>query len=210
MASESLLGFDGTSTIQATGRPMIQIDSAPGLHDLTGTDVTGEGNPDVVVETYSGGAHCCFSTIVYDLGAEPIEVLHAPESNCSGYFEDLDADGAMEFVTCDDNMAYQYCCFAGSPMVKVVMKYYLGEGYLPASTKFRSEYADDIAKHTETAEKATPGEYCEWTIRLSVLCFYGTGLSVLGAMGHSLSSSSGCIRTQIEMRSRTKSSRPSA
>ena len=170
-ASQSLLGFDGIVTIQAAGQPMIQVGSAPGLHELTGTDITGEGNPDVVIETYSGGAHCCFSTIVYDLGAAPLEVLHAPESNCSGYFEDLDNDGTLEFITCDDGLAYRYCCFAGSPMVKVIMKYYPGEGYLPASTKFRSVYADDITKHTAAAEKAVAGEYCEWdeTTKCAVL-----------------------------------------
>ena len=160
--SEMLMNFDSIATIQTVGQPMTQIDMAPGLHDLTGTDITGEGNPDVVIETYSGGAHCCFSTIVYDLGPTPTEVLRTPESNCSGSFEDLDNDGVMEFVTCDDLFSYQYCCFAGSPAVKIIMKYYPDEGYLPASTSFRLLYAEDIANHTAAAEKAPPGEYCEW------------------------------------------------
>ncbi len=56
--SESLLGFDGIVTVQAVGQPMVQIDMAGGVHELTGTDITGEGNPDLVIETYSGGAHC--------------------------------------------------------------------------------------------------------------------------------------------------------
>lgn len=169
--SEMLANFDSVVTIQATGQPMIQIDMAPGLHELTGTDITGEGNPDVIVETYSGGAHCCFSTIVYDLGSTPTEVLRTPESNCSGSFEDLDEDGVLEFVTCDDRFSYVYCCFAGSPVAKVIMKYRPGEGYVPASTSFRHLYAEDIANHTEAAEAATPGEYCEWdeTTKCAVL-----------------------------------------
>jgi hypothetical protein len=160
--SEMLMNFDSIATIQTMGQPMIQVDMAPGLHDLTGRDITGEGNPDVVIETYSGGAHCCFSTIVYDLGPTPTEVLRTPESNCSGYFEDLDNDSVLEFITCDDLFSYQYCCFAGSPAVKVIMKYYPGDGYLPASTSFRRLYAEDITNHTAAAEKAPPGEYCEW------------------------------------------------
>jgi len=169
--SESSLGFDGIVTIQAVGQPLVQIDMAPGLHELTGTDITGEGNPDIVIETFSGGAHCCFSTIVYDVGPTLTEVLRTPESNCSGHFEDLDGDGSMEFITCDDRFAYQYCCFAGSPAVKVIMKYVAGEGYLPASTSFRRFYTEDIANHTAAAEKAVPGDFCEWdeTTKCAVL-----------------------------------------
>lgn len=169
--SDSLLGFDGIVTIQALGQPMAQVDMAAGLHELTGADITGEGHPDAIIETFSGGAHCCFSTVVYDLGPTLTQVLRTPESNCSGHFEDLDADGVMEFITCDDRFAYQYCCFAGSPAVKVIMKYTPGEGYLPASTGFRRLYAEDIANHTAAAETAAPGDFCEWdeTTKCAVL-----------------------------------------
>ena len=40
------------------------------LADLTGTDVNGDGLPDVVVSAWSGGAHCCYSSGVYSVGEE--------------------------------------------------------------------------------------------------------------------------------------------
>ena len=40
------------------------------LADSTGTDVNGDGLPDVVVSAWSGGAHCCYSSGVYSVGED--------------------------------------------------------------------------------------------------------------------------------------------
>jgi hypothetical protein len=154
--------FDSIATISALEQPTVQIENSVGLGDLTGTDITGEGNPDVIVERYTGGAHCCFSTIIYDLGPKMTRVMETPESNCGGRLEDLDGDGIYEFVTCDDLFAYVYCCYAGSPVVGVILKYEPGEGYVPASPSFAEAYDEDIARDRELAEGASPGENCEW------------------------------------------------
>jgi hypothetical protein len=169
-ASEGL-GFDSIVTISAVGQPQVKIESAPGWDDLTGTDITGEGDPDVIIETYSGGAHCCFATFVYNLGSKLTKVLETPSSNCGGIFQDLDEDGVLEFVTCDDLFAYTYCPFVGSPAVKVILRYEPGRGYVPASPRFAHLYADDIATHTQMAEQAEPGAMGEWdgTTKCSVL-----------------------------------------
>jgi hypothetical protein len=155
-------GFDNIATISADGRALVQIELASGLGNLTGADITGEGHPDVIVETFTGGAHCCFSTIVYDLGPTLTKVLESPESNCGGRFEDLDGDSVLEFVTCDDLFAYVYCPYVASPMVQVILQYEPGRGYVPASPGFAHLYAEAIAMHTEMAEGATAEELGEW------------------------------------------------
>ncbi len=129
------------------------------LGELTTGDITGDGYPDLVLETYSGGAHCCFSSIVYELGPSLDMVLQTREGNCGGDFEDLDGDGVLEFITCDDTFAYVYCSFAGSPLVKVILAYQPGQGYLPASSRFAHLYADDIIRHTEQAKKTSVESY---------------------------------------------------
>jgi len=150
-------------TIAVDDSVLVRIEFAVEIDRLTGTDITGEGNPDAVIRTYSGGAHCCFSTLVYDLGSVMTEVLHTPESNCDGYFADLDRDGVMEFVTCDDNFAYEFCPFAGSPLVPVVLRYDEATGvYLPANTEYTGVYSDYIATDTARAAEAEPGEMGEW------------------------------------------------
>ncbi len=160
-ATDSLF-FENVATISANGQTLAQIEMASGFGALTGTDVTGEGNPDLIVETYSGGAHCCFSTILYDLGPTLTKLLESPWSNCGGNFQDLDGDGVFEFSTCDDTFAYAYCPYAAAPMVQVTLRYEAGHGYIPASPSFAHLYAESIAHSTEMAENATPEGMGEW------------------------------------------------
>jgi hypothetical protein len=155
-------GFDNIATISTGGQTLVQVEWASGLGGLTGTDVTGEGHPDVVIETFTGGAHCCFSTLVYDLGPTLTQVLHTPESNCGGQFEDLDGDEVLEFVTCDDLFAYSYCPYASSPAVQVILQYEADQGYVPTSPRFAHLYAEAVALHTRMAEGASAGELGEW------------------------------------------------
>lgn len=168
--AEDALMFERVVTISSEDQPTVQVDFAS-LLDLTGTDITGEGNTDVVIEGFSGGAHCCFSEIVYDLGPEVNEVLYTHGSNCGGRYEDLDGDGVYEFITCDDLFAYSYCPFVYSPAPMVVMKYEPNRKmYVIASPLYVDQYADDIAEHTAMAA-GKPGDMGEWdeTNKCSVL-----------------------------------------
>ena len=160
--AEDAIPYDGIATLADAGGLVARIDSVFELGDETGTDLTGEGHPDAVIRVFTGGAHCCFSTIVYDLGPTPVKVLETPLSNCDGRFEDLDGDGVAEFLTCDDLFAYTYCAYAGSPAVQVVLRYEPGTGYVPDSPAFADLYAAAIEQHTGQAESARPGEMGEW------------------------------------------------
>jgi hypothetical protein len=157
------LGFDSILLIEAAGQSPIRVDMFSALHDLTGRDLNADGYPDLVVETYSGGAHCCFGTQVYSLRPNGAAlILQKPESNAGGFFEDLDADGVYEFITYDDSFAYQYCPYAAGVTVKVIMAYDSGQDrYLPASPRYPDEYSEDIATHEKRAT-AAPGEMGEW------------------------------------------------
>jgi hypothetical protein len=164
--------YDRIVLILRGGQPEARIDYVIALGEETGSDLTGEGNPDVVVRSYTGGAHCCFSTTVYDLGPDLRKVLETPLSNCDGTFEDLDGDGVAEFVTCDDVFAYAYCPFASSPVVQVVLQYDPARGsYLPASSRFPALYAEIVDRHLPQAESAQAGELGEWdgTAKCAVL-----------------------------------------
>ncbi len=158
-------------TIAAPGQPTEQIEMVWQIDSLTGTDITQEGYPDAIVETYSGGAHCCFSTRVYQLGPQLKKLLQTPESNCGGNFEDLDGDGVYEYSTCDDSFAYRYCSYADSYKVRAVLKYDPGAGYYAASNQYPGLFAEDIARTQPMAEGATSGGMYEWdgTSKCSVL-----------------------------------------
>jgi len=157
------LGFESILLIEAAGQGAIRVDMASAIHDLTGSDLNADGYPDLVVETYSGGAHCCFGTQVFSLrpGGAAL-ILKKPESNAGGNFEELNADDISEFVTYDDSFAYQYCPYAAGVLVKVILAYDPNQDrYLPASPRFPEQYAKEIAQNEERAQYA-PGELGEW------------------------------------------------
>jgi hypothetical protein len=168
--SASDFTFDNITTLSIVGQPQIEITSTAGFGKLTGKDITGTGYPVAIIETYTGGAHCCAGTVAYELGPEPRLLLDAPRNNCGGRFEDLNGDNVYEFVTCDDQFAYAYCPFAMSPIVQVVYRYKDGN-YSPASPKYPGQYAGDIKRDLARAQSGKPGEQAEWdgTNKCSVL-----------------------------------------
>ncbi len=163
--------WDQIATLSAGGRILAQHEFVYDVSQPLGTDITGEGHPDVVIQVFTGGAHCCFSTVVYDLGPSLTKVLETPLSNCGGRFQDLDGDGTMEYLTCDDLFAYRYCAYAGSPMVDVVLQYEAERGYVPASPRFPQIYTQNLAQHRQWAQDADPdlGDGWDGTTKCSVL-----------------------------------------
>jgi hypothetical protein len=161
--AEQSVGFDKIATISRGDELLARVDQVMEVGPETGHDLTGEGHPEAVMQVYTGGAHCCFSTVAYDLGPTTLtRILEKPPSNCDGAFQDMDGDGIAEYATCDDRLAYAYCPYAGSPMVLVILEYDPARGYVPASPRFSAFYVEVIERHLEQAEYAEPGELGEW------------------------------------------------
>ena len=158
----SQIGFDNILQIEAMGKAPVPVDMVSAINELTGTDSNGDGYPELIVETYSGGAHCCFGTQVISLRENAVLILQKPESNAGGTFKDLNADGVTEFVTYDDSFAYQYCPYAAGVAVKAILAYDPAQDFfIPASPRFPEAFADEIATN-ENRALATPGELGEW------------------------------------------------
>ena len=80
-------------------------------------DAAGDSSPDLVVETYNGGAHCCTTIRIWTLGQEPKLVLKYDAGDASGYqVRDLDGTGGRELILGDNRLAYfDDLCYACSP-----------------------------------------------------------------------------------------------
>lgn len=94
----------------------------------TTLDKTGEGTPDVAVQFYTGGAHCCFKMYFYELGANGTVAV----PTVSGDDSDVIAigkkpSGGLILKTGDSNFAYWLTSFAGSPIPTVILSYKNGE-----------------------------------------------------------------------------------
>jgi hypothetical protein len=78
-------------------------------------DVTGSGKPTVIVDLYTGGAHCCELTKLYLLrGARLVAQLQRNWGDPGYRLVDIDGDGSWEFETQDDAFAYAFTDYADS------------------------------------------------------------------------------------------------
>jgi hypothetical protein len=148
---------DSIVTINAPDQAQVQVEMVGGENPLTIKELTGNGIPSAIIETFTGGAHCCASVVVYEIGPRLTKILESKESNCGVKFEDLEGKGVFTGVTCDDSFADKYCSFASSPLVKVLLRYVPGLGYQPDSPNYPDQYAADIQQHLVLAATGQPG-----------------------------------------------------
>ena len=89
-----------------------------------GTDITGRGYPDMIVSTYSGGAHCCLSHFVFELESKfrLLATLQA-EDSWPAYFAANDEGNHYYYFARDWTFSYWPGSFAGSPNHSVVLEY---------------------------------------------------------------------------------------
>jgi hypothetical protein len=95
-----------------------------GIPDIPiGTDVTGGRIPEVIVWSWSGGAHCCFKFHVLQLGKQllPVAEIDAEESD-GAHFADVNHDGKYEFIGADWAFAYWHASFAQSPAPSIILR----------------------------------------------------------------------------------------
>ncbi|MBI2472075.1 MAG: hypothetical protein HYV59_12675 [Planctomycetes bacterium] len=88
-----------------------------------GKDITGDGIPDHVVEGYSGGAHCCYSYLIFSLGKQFKKITHLQADDSPFTFKDIDGDGIYEITGRDCTFAYWETCFAASPAPEIILQY---------------------------------------------------------------------------------------
>jgi hypothetical protein len=93
-------------------------------------DLDSNGTPEVIVQTYSGGAHCCTTYQVYTWqDGEFVATQLGPADGNAGEFKDLNKDGRMEFLTFDQSFLYAFSSYAGSFPPSIILSYRDGEFY---------------------------------------------------------------------------------
>jgi hypothetical protein len=81
-------------------------------------DLNHTGQPNVVLDLFTGGAHCCSVEQVYTFDPATMTYTKAERNfgDPGARIEDLNHDGHHEFVTADDAFAYAFTDFAASGM----------------------------------------------------------------------------------------------
>jgi hypothetical protein len=87
-------------------------------------DVNADDLDDVIVEYWTGGAHCCFVYLIFSVGPSGIQLIDSfsLENAVIRAVKDLDGDGMPELETSDDRLAYfPGLSFADSPFLPLVL-----------------------------------------------------------------------------------------
>lgn len=104
------------------GQPADPEDNIPAI--ASGTDVTGRGNPDMIVSAYIGGAHCCTYHFVFELQPEfKLLAMLSDSDDDLSHFERDRQDGHYYYITADWTFAYWPSCFACSPSALVKLRW---------------------------------------------------------------------------------------
>lgn len=110
----------------------------------------------VIVQEWSGGAHCCFDYHVLQVqGAEVRREGTIRAGDCSLGVADLDQDGALELIACDSRFAYAFdLSFADSPLVPVVYAF-RDRAYVSDNRRFPQVFRFRLAQERRRRAEAT-------------------------------------------------------
>ncbi|MEA2191895.1 MAG: hypothetical protein QOI73_2016 [Solirubrobacteraceae bacterium] len=125
-------------------------ESAVGLVDLDA-----DGEPEVLVDLYTGGAHCCSTTLIWYLKSQSAQDYGrrvASWGNQGHRVKDLDGDGRPELISADDRFAYTYTAFAFSWFPPLVYDW-RDQALVDATRRFPKVVRADLA----AIRKALPG-----------------------------------------------------
>lgn len=115
------------------------------FNQATGKDINGDGRPDLVLEGYSGGAHCCWTYWIVSLAPSP-RLAGKIFNETTLRFQDLEGDGKTEIVTRDGAFDYfDGLSHAYAPMPTVVLRLE-GRRLIDASARFWKEYEQQIGE----------------------------------------------------------------
>jgi hypothetical protein len=129
---------DAELTLSRTGEPVVTDSVAEACRSCFGLliserplkarDLDADGEPEVVLDLYTGGAHCCLYSWIYRyLPDEGRYVRTRHDWGNVGYtLEDLGRDGRLELRSADDRLAYAFSCYACSWFPPRIWRYDAG------------------------------------------------------------------------------------
>jgi hypothetical protein len=113
--------------------------------EFVGKDVTGDRVPDVVVQAFSGGMHCCTQATILSLGAQIATVATIEGADGDVELDDVDGDGIPEVKVGDWRFAYwREYAFVETQVPEVILRYDHG-AYRPACDLMKEPPPDRAA-----------------------------------------------------------------
>lgn len=99
-------------------------------------DLDSDGIPEVVLQAFTGGAHCCMAITTYIWQEDQFQPIYFGYlDGGGGRFEDLNGDGLTEFITLDNAFFYTFSSYAGSYPPSVILTFQDGQ-YIDTTNQF--------------------------------------------------------------------------
>lgn len=115
-------------------------------------DLTGDGTEDLMLRISTGGAHCCYSYVVFSLAKELKKIGEVELQDCGEKIRlyDLDGNNKPEILTCDARFTYLGSLpYSESPFPPAI--YNLGiNGYERVDKAFKQVFQADIDRQRQT------------------------------------------------------------
>jgi hypothetical protein len=136
---------------------------APGITGKSAVevvDVEHTGQPDVVLDLYSGGAHCC--TVVQIFSFDPGTMTYIKTERNFGdpgvRIVDERHNGRFEFVTADDAFAYEFTDYAGSALPLEILTF-SNRHFTNATDSYRKLLAKEAALYLKFFDQDASTHY---------------------------------------------------
>ncbi|MBD1823258.1 hypothetical protein H6F51_12290 [Cyanobacteria bacterium FACHB-DQ100] len=108
--------FDQAPKISEYDRPMVSFGMNERDRGFVVRDLNGDKDPEVIADMYTGGAHCCEYSLIYQYDSAQKQYVESQAywGNLGYQLRDLDRDGKTEFYSADDRFAYAFTSYAAS------------------------------------------------------------------------------------------------
>ncbi len=110
-------------------------------------DLEGNGQPNVIVELYTGGAHCCtvFQVYSYDPGTMTYRLAERDFWDPGAKITDVAGNGSLQLLTADDRFAYAFAPFAYSGLPLQILAFRSGR-FVDVTRSYPVAIAKDAAR----------------------------------------------------------------
>ncbi|HEX8052829.1 MAG TPA: hypothetical protein VF517_07540 [Thermoleophilaceae bacterium] len=120
----------------------------PEIPSLVVRDLNGDGEPEALVDLYTGGAHCCSYTQIYGYHAatNAYRRVKATWGDFGYQLTDLNKDGKPEFRSSDFRFAGAFTAYAASGAPPMILNY-TGGKLVNNTRKFRREIKKNLKQY---------------------------------------------------------------